>query len=72
VTHKCPDPGCAKEVDSSMPDITDAELALIREELTAGLPIPDASEPADVAIWRAEHAAELRETEAEAELEAGL
>ena len=46
------------------PDITDAELALIRAELAAGLPIPDTSEPSDVAIWRAEHAAELREPEA--------
>jgi hypothetical protein len=69
MTHECPGPGCAEEVDSSMPDITDAELALIREELTAGLPIPDISEPADVAIWRAEHAAELQETEAEPEAE---
>ena len=27
------------------PDITDAELALIRAELAAGLPIPDTSDP---------------------------
>lgn len=37
----------------------DAELALIRAEFLAGLPMPDVSEPADMASWRAEHQAEL-------------
>jgi hypothetical protein len=46
------------------PEVTTAELDLIREEFCAGLPTPDIYEHADVAIWRAEHAAELHEPEA--------
>ena len=39
--------------------VTDAELALIRAEFLAGLPMPDIFEPADMASWRTEHQAEL-------------
>ena len=44
--------------------VTDAELALIRAEHLSGVPVPDAAEPADMAIWRAGHQAELAAGEA--------
>ncbi|SRR6266702_3194432 len=52
--------------------VTDAESELIRAEQWAGYPIPDISEPGDVATWRAEHQAELSSPEALAEATAGL
>jgi hypothetical protein len=39
--------------------VSDAERALIRAEMLTGTPGPDISEPADVAVWRGQHTAEL-------------
>lgn len=39
--------------------VTDAERALISAESLSGLPVPDISEPADLAAWRAGHRAEI-------------
>ena len=45
-------------MSTDAPQVTAAELAAIRDDLAAGRPIPDISESADIAAWRAEHACE--------------